>query len=115
MQAISGSAFRSNHCRSSNWLICRTSNTTPYFPSVQAIPARESRGQRAEGSGTQMKTDVIIIGGGLHGCSTALHLAQRGFKPVVLEKNVVGRHASGVNAGGVRQLMRDVAEIPLSV
>lgn len=62
-----------------------------------------------------METDVIIIGGGLHGCSTALHLAQRGFKPIVLEKNIVGRHASGVNAGGVRQLMRDVAEIPLSM
>ncbi|MER8465475.1 FAD-binding oxidoreductase [Mesorhizobium sp. M1396] len=62
-----------------------------------------------------MQTDVIIIGGGLHGCSIALHLAQQGFKPIVLEKNIVGRHASGVNAGGVRQLMRDVAEIPLSI
>ena len=62
-----------------------------------------------------MKTDVIVIGGGLHGCCTALHLARRGLKPIVLEKNTVGRHASGVNAGGVRQLMRHTAEVPLSM
>jgi sarcosine oxidase subunit beta len=50
--------------------------------------------------------DVIVIGGGLHGCSTALHLARRGIKPLVIEKDHVGRHASGVNAGGVRRLDR---------
>src|SRR5690606_25440895 len=55
------------------------------------------------------------IGGGLQGCSTALHLARRGMKPILLEKNTVGRHASGVNAGGVRVLMRDTAEVPLSM
>lgn len=59
--------------------------------------------------------DTIIIGGGLHGCSTALHLARKGLKPVLIEKDYAGRHASGVNAGGVRQLMRDIAEIPLSI
>jgi len=59
--------------------------------------------------------DVIVIGGGLHGCSAALHLARRGVKPLVIEKDHVGRHASGVNAGGVRRLGRHVAEIPLSV
>jgi sarcosine oxidase subunit beta len=59
--------------------------------------------------------DVTIIGGGLHGCSTAVHLARRGIKALVIEKDHVGRHASGVNAGGVRRLGRHVAEIPLSV
>jgi sarcosine oxidase subunit beta len=59
--------------------------------------------------------DVIVIGGGIHGCSTALHLALRGMKPLVIEKDYAGRHASGVNAGGVRQLARHVAEVPLSV
>ena len=59
--------------------------------------------------------DVVIIGGGLHGCSTALHLALRGLKPILIEKDYAGRHASGVNAGGVRQLARDLAEIPLSI
>jgi sarcosine oxidase, subunit beta len=59
--------------------------------------------------------DVIVIGGGLHGCSAALHLARRGVKVLVLEKDYVGRHASGVNAGGVRRLGRHPAEIPLAV
>jgi sarcosine oxidase, subunit beta len=66
-------------------------------------------------SGEARSTDVLIIGGGIHGCSTALHLALRGLKAIVIEKDYAGRHASGVNAGGVRQLARHVAEIPLSV
>ncbi|MDW6022639.1 FAD-binding oxidoreductase [Mesorhizobium sp. BAC0120] len=60
-------------------------------------------------------TDAIVIGGGIHGCCTAINLALRGMRPIVLEKNTVGRHASGVNAGGVRQLMRHTAEVPLSI
>jgi sarcosine oxidase subunit beta len=62
-----------------------------------------------------VSADAIIIGGGIHGCSTALHLCLRGVRPVLIEKDYAGRHASGVNAGGVRQLARDVAEIPLSI
>jgi sarcosine oxidase subunit beta len=56
-----------------------------------------------------------VIGGGLHGCSAALHLALAGRSVAVLEKDHVARHASGVNAGGVRRLGRHLAEIPLSV
>jgi len=59
--------------------------------------------------------DAIIVGGGIHGCSTALHLCLAGMRPVLIEKDYAGRHASGVNAGGVRQLLRHVAEIPLSI
>jgi len=59
--------------------------------------------------------DVIVIGGGLHGASAALHLARRGAKVTVIEKDHVGRHASGVNAGGVRRLGRHLAEVPLAV
>ncbi|MDQ6640538.1 MAG: FAD-binding oxidoreductase [Pseudomonadota bacterium] len=59
--------------------------------------------------------DVIVIGGGLHGCSAALHLARAGAQVIVLEKDHVGRHASGVNAGGVRRLGRHLAEVALSV
>ncbi len=62
-----------------------------------------------------MKTDVLIIGGGLMGFSIALQLAKRGTRCIVLDKDSPGRHASGVNAGGLRQLNRHPAEIPLSV
>lgn len=62
-----------------------------------------------------VKVDVIVVGGGLHGCSTALHLRLRGVSVALIEKDYAGRHASGVNAGGVRQLARNVAEIPLSI
>ena len=59
--------------------------------------------------------DAIVVGGGIHGCSTALHLCLAGIKPVLIEKDYAGRHASGVNAGGVRQLARHIPEIPLSI
>ncbi|CRK76275.1 Hydrogen cyanide synthase subunit HcnC precursor [Nereida ignava] len=58
--------------------------------------------------------DLIVIGGGIHGCSAALHAALRGMSVIVLEKDTVGRHASGVNAGGVRRLGRHFAEVPIS-
>ena len=57
---------------------------------------------------------ALIVGAGLMGCSIALFLAKAGWKVVVFEKNVAGRHASGVNAGGLRLLMRDWREYPLA-
>jgi len=59
--------------------------------------------------------DTVIIGGGLMGSSTALQLALAGQRVAVLEKDHPGRHASGVNAGGLRRLNRHPAEIPLAV
>ncbi|WP_347556877.1 FAD-binding oxidoreductase [Robbsia sp. KACC 23696] len=59
--------------------------------------------------------DVLIIGGGIHGASSAFHLARQGVRVTVLEADYVGRHSSGVNAGGVRSLGRLLPEIPLSL
>lgn len=59
-------------------------------------------------------SDVLIIGGGIQGCATAWNLARAGVKVVLLEKDYVARHESGVNAGGVRRLGRHLTEIPLS-
>lgn len=61
-----------------------------------------------------MNADVIIIGGGIQGCATAYELAKNRVSVIVLEKDQVSRHASGVNAGGVRVLGRHVSEVELS-
>jgi sarcosine oxidase subunit beta len=58
--------------------------------------------------------DVAIVGGGIAGCSTALHLRWRGATVVLLERGSCGGQASGVNYGGVRQQGRDLAELPLA-
>jgi gamma-glutamylputrescine oxidase len=39
--------------------------------------------------------DVCVVGGGIAGCSTALHLAERGYSVVLLEENRIGWGASG--------------------
>jgi sarcosine oxidase subunit beta len=61
------------------------------------------------------ESDVLVVGGGLHGSSSAFHMARRGARVTVLEADYVGRHSSGVNAGGVRTLGRPLPEIPLSL
>lgn len=61
-----------------------------------------------------LSADLVVVGGGIHGCSAALHAAVRGLSVIVLEKDSVARHASGVNAGGVRRLGRHYAEVPIS-
>lgn len=58
--------------------------------------------------------DIIIIGAGLMGASTALNLARMGRKVALLEKDSSARQASAVNAGGVRRLNRAFEEIPIS-
>lgn len=59
--------------------------------------------------------DTLVIGGGLHGLSAALHLARAGRRVTILEKSWVGRHSSGATAAGVRTLNRDPAEIPIAL
>lgn len=41
--------------------------------------------------------DICVVGGGIAGCSAALHLAQRGYSVVLLEQNRIGWGASGRN------------------
>ncbi|MGD9125054.1 MAG: FAD-dependent oxidoreductase [Desulfarculaceae bacterium] len=61
------------------------------------------------------EADVVIIGGGIMGCSMAYRLAEKGQKVILLEKTRIGEEASGRNDGGVRQQSRDPAEIPLAM
>jgi gamma-glutamylputrescine oxidase len=46
-----------------------------------------------------VEADIAVVGGGLAGCSAALHLAKRGFKVALLEANFVGYGASGRSGG----------------
>lgn len=49
----------------------------------------------------EVTTDVCVIGGGIAGCSTALELAERGYRVVLLEGQRIGWGASGRSGGQV--------------
>jgi sarcosine oxidase subunit beta len=59
--------------------------------------------------------DVVVVGGGLHGLSAALHLARASQRVVVLERSWSGRHSSGATAAGVRSLHRDPEELDIAI
>ena len=59
--------------------------------------------------------DIVIVGGGIVGASCAYFLAERGAEVLLLEAGRIGREASGVNAGGVRQQARALPEMPLAL
>lgn len=56
------------------------------------------RAQRGSLRG-DVHADVCVIGGGIAGCSAALHLAARGYEVVLLEARFVGYGASGRSGG----------------
>jgi gamma-glutamylputrescine oxidase len=45
------------------------------------------------------RADVVVLGGGIAGCSAALHLAKRGYRVALLEAHAVGYGASGRSGG----------------
>ena len=49
-------------------------------------------------------TDVVIVGGGVIGCSIAYQLAKQGVKSTVLERSRFGSGASGATAGVIAPL-----------
>jgi glycine/D-amino acid oxidase-like deaminating enzyme len=61
------------------------------------------------------QVDVVIVGGGIVGASTALFLAERGVSVALCEKGLIGGEQSSRNWGWVRQMGRDPAEVPLAV
>src|SRR5258706_14621328 len=59
---------------------------------------------------------VVIVGGGVVGCSIALHLAKRGQRNVVvLEKETVGSGTTSKAAGGIRAQFSTETEIRISL
>ncbi|HEY4445636.1 MAG TPA: FAD-binding oxidoreductase [Steroidobacteraceae bacterium] len=60
-------------------------------------PARpETHRETLRGS---IRADVAVLGGGIAGCSAALHLAKRGYRVALLEARAVGFGASGRSGG----------------
>ena len=49
------------------------------------------------------RADVVIVGGGINGCSLAYQLAKKGLEVVLLEKNYIASGATGRCGAGIRQ------------
>ena len=60
-------------------------------------------------------TDVVVIGGGIVGVTTALFLAEKGIAVTLCEKGRIGGEQSSRNWGWCRTMGRDEAEIPLAM
>jgi glycine/D-amino acid oxidase-like deaminating enzyme len=60
-------------------------------------------------------SDVLVLGGGLMGTTTAFFLRRQYGKSVtLLERELVGRQASGTNFGNVRRQGRALTQMPLA-
>lgn len=59
--------------------------------------------------------DVVIIGGGVIGITTAWFLRQRGLSVLVCEKGRVAGEQSSRNWGWVRAMWRDPSEVPIAL
>ena len=46
-----------------------------------------------------MKQNVIIIGGGIVGCLSALEFKKKGFDVTIIEKSKIGHESSSAAAG----------------
>ena len=55
-------------------------------------------------SSIPMETKVVVIGGGIAGCSTAYHLAKRGWDTVLIERDVLTSGTTWHAAGMITQL-----------
>lgn len=58
--------------------------------------------------------DVLIVGGGIMGCSSAFFLRRRGCSVTLIERGLVGQQASGTNFGNVRRQGRPLFQLPLA-
>ena len=61
------------------------------------------------------RADALIIGGGVIGASIAYHLALRGLKPVVFDRDLLGSGNTGRSAGGIRAQFTTEINIKLSL
>ena len=64
---------------------------------------------------TDLRADVVVIGAGSTGLSATYELAKAGADVLLVEKRGLATEAAGRNPGGIRQIGRDVNELPLIV
>lgn len=84
---------RTLHIGADIWGTNAPGHIDSYYSRTHRPVARPAAPASSLRSGTV--ADVVIIGGGLAGVNTALSLAQRGVKPLVLEANTVRRREGG--------------------
>ncbi len=78
-----------------NSLWTATANRMPDFPPLEG----------------HSKTDVVVVGGGFSGLSTALHLAEAGVNVTLLEAQQPGWGASGRNGGQINVGLKDAPSV----
>ena len=61
------------------------------------------------------RVDVVVIGGGIIGASTALFLAEKGVSVALCEKGHIAGEQSSRNWGWCRKMGRDPRELPLII
>ena len=61
------------------------------------------------------RADVVVVGGGVSGLSSAYFLAKAGKDVVVVEKGTVGSEASGRNGGMISERVDEPPMIPMAV
>ena len=59
--------------------------------------------------------DVAIIGGGIMGSTTGLHLARNGMRTIIVDRRGLCMEASGVNAGTLSIQIKRIALIPYAL
>lgn len=62
-----------------------------------------------------MTYDALVIGGGVMGAGTALHLARGGMKVLLLDRKGLGTGASGVNAGTLSLQIKRAVLVPYAL
>src|ERR1700739_4095491 len=75
-------------------------------PKVETVPY---------GTTLPAQVDVVVIGGGIIGVSTALYLSEKGLQVALCEKGHIAGEQSSLNWGRARVTHRDMREFALSI